>query len=213
VELYLSATGACGVVVDTIVITITNPTPVTLLEFKGVNTTQGNRLNWTTSSEQNNAGFQIQRSNDGQRFVTIGYVKSAAMNGNSQQLLAYQFLDENPVTGTNYYRLKQIDLDQKSSLSKVIALQVKPSALKLTVQVYPNPTSSNVNLAISSSTNGPIAVLITDAQGKLVHRFNRNIISGTQIIQWSVTNWASGLYHIRLIDQNGNQQSQTFIKK
>jgi hypothetical protein len=213
VELYLTATGTCGIVNDTIVITITNPTPVTLLEFKGVNTTQGNRLNWSTSSEQNNTGFQIQRSIDGQRFVTIGYVKSAAMNGNSQQILAYQFMDVNPATGTNYYRLKQIDLDQKFSLSKVIALQVKPSALKLTVQVYPNPTTSNVNLAISSSSNGPIAVLITDAQGKLVHRFNRNLISGTQTIQWSVTNWASGLYHIRLIDQNGNQQSQSFIKK
>jgi hypothetical protein len=213
VTLFLTATGNCSIVTDTIIITITSPTPVALIEFKGVTTTQGNRLNWSTSSEQNNAGFEVQRSLDGQRFTTIGFVKSASLNGNSQQILAYQFMDVNPASGTNYYRLKQIDLDQKFSLSRVIALQIKPTAIKLSVQIYPNPTVSNVNLTISSITNGPIAILVLDGQGKLIQRFNRNMVAGTQTMQWSVSNWASGIYHIRIIDNNGNQQSQSFIKK
>ena len=213
VELYLSALSTCGVITDTIKITITNPTPVTLLDFSGLNTPQGNRLNWSTASEQNNAGFEIQRSIDGQRFTTIGYVKSSALNGNSQQALAYQFLDASPVAGKNYYRLKQVDLDQKSSLSRVISLQVKQIALSMSTMVFPNPTSNMVNLSIKSNMAGSIGGYVTDAQGKIMHRFTRNLTIGTQTIQWPVSSWAPGTYHIRITDRNGYQQNQSFIKK
>ncbi|NJN35007.1 MAG: T9SS C-terminal target domain-containing protein, partial [Saprospiraceae bacterium] len=61
-----------------------------------------------TASERNGSHFDVQRSKDGKTFTTIGQVKAV---GNSLTLQRYEFSDENPLSGTNYYRLNAVDLD------------------------------------------------------------------------------------------------------
>jgi hypothetical protein len=94
--------------------------PITLLSFTGkslTNTT--NLLEWTTSTEINNDYFTLERSSDAQSFSAIGIVNGA---GNSNISLNYNFIDDAPLKGINYYRLKQTDFDGVFSYSNSIAL-------------------------------------------------------------------------------------------
>ncbi len=101
-------------------VTITAPCsvlPVDLLSFQGVALQGANELNWATASEQNNSHFIIERSRDGLNFEDIGSI-NGQINSVEEQL--YTFLDRQPLSGTNYYKLRQIDLDHQASSSEII---------------------------------------------------------------------------------------------
>jgi hypothetical protein len=91
--------------------------PVTLSSLKVNTVNQKNNLAWTTTSESNNAYFEVLRSSDAINFGKIGSVDG---NGDSQQPEAYQFTDDAPKPGVNYYRLKQVDFDGQFELSRII---------------------------------------------------------------------------------------------
>lgn len=108
--------------------------PIILISFTGkslTNTT--NLLEWTTSTEINNDYFTLERSSDAQNFSAIGIVNGA---GNSNISLNYNFIDETPLQGVNYYRLKQTDFNGEYSYSNIIAL-----------------TNNNQDYSIWNSTN------------------------------------------------------------
>lgn len=88
-----------------------NGLPVELSFFNGTNQEKSNLLTWQTVSETNNEGFEIERSNNGENWERIGFVRG---NGNSTFINDYQFSDESLQGNAQYYRLKQIDLDRKS---------------------------------------------------------------------------------------------------
>ena len=70
--------------------------PVTLLSFRGYKDGSRNQLRWTTTTELNNRGFEVQRSTDGINYSVIGFVNSIALFGNSSSDLDYTFTDNNP---------------------------------------------------------------------------------------------------------------------
>lgn len=123
---------------------VTNvPLPVSLLGFSASKVDNSSLLSWKTAYEKNNLGFDIERSTDGKTFSKIGYQKSIAINGNSENELAYQFTDNRPLSGVNYYRLKQMDLDGKMTYSNIANVVFgKVQGIKL----YPNPASQMVNI-------------------------------------------------------------------
>jgi hypothetical protein len=96
--------------------------PVTWVNFTAKVQQRNVVLDWTTSNELNNESFLVQRSGDGKTFETIGKVKGA---GTTTRLSNYQFIDTRPMVGVSYYRLQQIDIDGKSSLSKVEVVQLQ----------------------------------------------------------------------------------------
>ena len=83
--------------------------PVSLINFKGERNSFRNVLSWTTLTEQNNRGFELQRSANGTNFSTPAFIASKAFSGNSNLSLSYKYEDVKPFTGSCYYRLKQID--------------------------------------------------------------------------------------------------------
>lgn len=109
--------------------------PVELTSFTV--TTEGgkNHLTWATASETNNKGFDIERSRDGETFQAIGTVKAIGKAGN------YNFTDAEPVNGTNYYRLRQIDNDGTETYSKVVSVNNKGGK---SLKVYPTLVSNGV---------------------------------------------------------------------
>lgn len=111
--------------------------PVELIQFTGQNTERGNLLQWVTASEENNAGFEVQKSSNGRDFETIGYVEG---HGTTFQLQHYAFLDENVSTSIAYYRLKQLDTDGQYEYTEIISLQAQ-ARHKQAVSIYPNPVS------------------------------------------------------------------------
>ncbi len=111
--------------------------PVELLSFTA-NPTEGgqNILDWTTASEKNNKGFDIERSTDGTNFYNIGQVKA------NNQPSSYQFVDKSPLWGLGacYYRLRQIDFDGTETVSKVVSVEQKGKGKGL--KIYPTLVSN-----------------------------------------------------------------------
>jgi hypothetical protein len=112
-----------------------NIIPVQLIYFRGKSEADRVRLNWATATEINSAYFNVERSVDLKEFTAIGKITSA---GDSRQRIEYSFLDEAPLPGVNYYRLKQVDKDETSELSKIIAVSPYTEASQFVV--YPNPS-------------------------------------------------------------------------
>ena len=107
--------------------------PVRLGAFNARLVENGVSLAWTTYSEENNDGFDIERSQDAKRFIKIAYVQGY---GNADAQKQYAALDPHPFDGTSYYRLKQIDFDgtfMYSAIRTVKNNQVTP------ITLYPNP--------------------------------------------------------------------------
>ena len=109
------------------------PLPIILQELQVTKQGAYNQLKWTTSQESNSSRFIIERSADGNNFNEIGRVNAA---GNSSVALQYQFMDENPLNGINYYRLKLVDKDNSQKISDIVSVK---TSLVSKMKIYPNP--------------------------------------------------------------------------
>lgn len=122
------------------------------------------KLDWITSSEQNNAGFAVEHSLDGLIWNQLGFVNSKALNGNSAKEIGYQYIDRGISNGSHYYRLKQTDLNGAFAYSNVG--RVDNSLLSAALKVYPNPTSSYVYIEYNGALKTPLRII--DVNGRIV---------------------------------------------
>jgi hypothetical protein len=178
------------------------PLPVNFLSFSGYKKADANELKWSTAQEQNNSGFEIQRSLEGIRFETIGFVKSLAVSGNSQTELKYSFIDFAPGSSTQYYRLKQIDLDGKFSYSSILPIKGgKLTKIKIS-SVYPNPTHSLASVLIESPTNEKAVLRVIDILGRTLILQNIELVSNaSNLIPINTASLASGTYLVSIDGQ------------
>ena len=146
------------------------PLPIELSSFTATATGTHNELLWTTLTEKNNSKFEVERSNDAISFELISTLPSKANSGNSMLPLDYSLLDKNPVSNTNYYRLKQIDFDGSFGYSKLVSVSnIKDKHIKFII--YPNPNHGEFTADISGvENNHNITILLTDNTGKLVYK-------------------------------------------
>ena len=100
--------------------TMSAPLPVTLLNFSGEHRDNKNLLKWSTATELNNQGFEVQYSTDGNNFDAISFVNSKSKDGNSASVINYEFIDGRTLYGNAYYRLKQVDKDGRPNFSNII---------------------------------------------------------------------------------------------
>ncbi len=119
------------------------PLPVTWISFYGENKNNNNYLYWITASELNNDYFEIERSENGNEFIAIGRMQGA---GTTVERHNYEFIDDDPTDGINYYRLKQVDGNGDFSLSSTIEIQAgNPDFI-----LYPNPAKNSFYINFSS---------------------------------------------------------------
>ena len=171
------------------------PLPVTLLFFTARKQTATSALvEWKTSQEINSASFDVERSNDAVRFTKIGNLAAA---GNSSLPISYNFTDNNPAKGMNYYRLKQIDVDARFiySPARLVMFDGLDAA---TVKYYPNPTNGILFIELSSvNVNEATIINITNASGVVVNQYKIASISGNKI-QIDLSRYAKGTYFIQV---------------
>ena len=137
--------------------------PIKLTNFSAKENDGSSKLNWATSFELNNKGFNIQHSADAVTFSSVGFVKS---QGNSNTTAYYNFTHYNPSIGRNYYRLQQIDIDGKITYSKIEMVELKKS--KGSISIYPNPTSEVINIR----SNEKISFIeLVDVSGRIIQSF------------------------------------------
>lgn len=122
-------------------------------------------LDWKTLTEINSDHFEIERSYDGINFQVIGTRQAA---GSSIDSKTYQFIDPITInTGIIYYRLKTLDIDSRTSISKIVALRISGGPVK-EFSVYPNPFINDLKVQISSEKDNYASIRISNASGQLV---------------------------------------------
>ena len=166
-------------------------TPITLLSFNGVKTNSGIKLNWVTAAEKNSSHFEVEKSTDGLSFTTLGKVEAA---GNSSVSKYYSLTDFIPANGANYYRLKQVDLDGKTDLSRPVSINFDLNASS-GISIYPNPASSEVHfkgIKIGST------VVFYDMDGKRI--LTQKMVNNSLKIPTEVKN---GLYVLSIQSSDG----------
>ena len=170
--------------------------PVALISFTA--TTEGSKthLTWATANEQNNAGFEVERSTDGIYFSKIGFVRGA---GNSTTQRDYTFMDGDAAIccgssttttycGSTYYRLKQTDFDGKYEYSNIVTLGSNTDA---TVSVYPNPSTGVFTIDGKGWSGQATTAVISNSLGQTY----TVAINGNQI---NLTEFPAGVYFLRL---------------
>ena len=179
------------------------PLPEQLLSFTGTPLDALSQLSWTTSEEINTASFDIQRSGDDQSFSSIGTVEA---HGNSATTTDYTFIDNNPLKGNNYYRLKMVDADGRFTYSKIIVLNFGST---LTVHISPNPAHGTANLFVGNA-NEAFSVRITDLNGQTVKQFQT--IPGTANIPLDVSSLAKGIYTVKVISATATTTQKLLVQ-
>jgi hypothetical protein len=149
--------------------------PVSWLSFKGEQKENTVMLNWITANEHNSKEFLIQRSHNKTDWSVLGSVAAA---GNSSNLSTYFFTDVKPVTGNNYYRLIQQDIDGKSGYSKIVNIDFKIE--NQSIRIINNPVLNN---QLQLQANDPVTIKIWNSDGKFLLRKQLN--SGIQSIDLS----------------------------
>jgi hypothetical protein len=181
----------------------TNPLPVTLVDFTATNkNNQYSLLNWQTSAEINFDHFEIDRSTATSSFSPIGTV-TGHNNTSTNQL--YNFSDNNPSDGDNYYRLKMVDLDGKFTYSKV----VKVTFNLLTMSLYPNPAKDKIylknNIIFTNGEQIKVVMINTLGQQILNESLNTN---GQDLITVNLpAGMTPGIYYLKATNSNGKKQS------
>lgn len=125
-------------------------------------------IQWTTYTETNNLGFDIEASTDGMRFTPLAFVPSQAVGGNSHVPLHYRFSHTKPASGRNWYRIKQIDKDGKFSYSRILMAELLATEA-FSIKVWPNPAKGKLQVVINGMPMGQQAELrLVTLQGKTV---------------------------------------------
>ena len=138
-----------------------NPLPIELMVFNAKRNENVVDLSWTTASELNNDRFEILRSSNGIEFYQIGAVAGA---GTYSQLSNYFYIDEYPVSGTNFYKLRQVDIDGRYTESPVRLVTFKD----YNFQIYPTvSTGADIKVQFSSEFADAYLTVIS-SEGKVV---------------------------------------------
>lgn len=184
------------------------PLPISLVSFdaealedKSVN------LKWITESEINNDFFTIERSKDGESFEVVDILEGA---GNSSEMRRYNMEDENPYTGTSYYRLKQTDYDGKYSYSDIQSVEINKSFGNITV--FPNPVKRNGTLSFDSGTPGKVQIEVYDLSGRLVLEDTYSTKKGMNSLELNTESLKDGMYFL-LLDNEVEKTTVKFIKE
>ncbi|NNE47141.1 MAG: T9SS type A sorting domain-containing protein [Rhodothermales bacterium] len=174
---------------------LTSGLPVELTEFRAVVEGSTAVLTWTTASELNNAGFEVQQRLE-EEFVAVGFVAGAGTSSNPH---SYAYRVPNLDPGRHKFRLRQIDIDGRSKYSGVVeVLSALPSAFEL-LDAYPNPFNPTTTVRLSIPLESDVTVSVTDALGRLVEVLHAGPLeAGRHSVVLDGSGLSSGLYVVRL---------------
>lgn len=188
------------------------PLPVSFLSFAGQKQGSVNKLVWSTASESNNRGFEVQRSVDGISYITIGFVNSLSVNGNSSDVLNYSFID-NAVAGTKqYYRLRQVDNDNRSRFSTIVLIKGETPLITSIDGLFPNPANTMINVLVAAPAKEKVTLVISDLSGKVVSQKVITAEAGSNTIPVDISLLNKGSYFVRLVCENGCESASKFLK-
>jgi hypothetical protein len=174
------------------------PLPIKLVSFTALKESNAVKIEWQTIEEKNNAYYEIQRSVDGITYETMTII---AGHKNSSSLITYADYDYNPLAGTSYYRLKQVDIYGTYSYSSIAAIEMNDQT---NWTIYPNPSiGGSFTLTSTFSENEIVAIRVTDITGNQLRYYDSNSYEQ----ELHVRDLTSGMYVVSI------QTSTTMLSK
>ena len=189
------------------------PLPVELTSFTALASAGKVNLNWTTASEINNSGFEIERSFNGNSFFTVGYVKG---NGTTTETRSYSFIDDIEANGTQtiYYRLKQVDYNGSFEYSDIVSVVFDLPTEYALGQNYPNPFNPSTKIKYSVPQNGLVSLIVYDLTGQVVATLLNEVKeAGNYELNFNAAGLSSGVYFYKMISENFTQVKKMSILK
>lgn len=183
------------------------PLAISLSKFEGTAINNNAILSWTTLSESETVGYEIERSKEGIKWEKVGFIDAQSEDGFSQQALDYEFMDMNLLGGNYFYRLKEITFNHSSTLSKVVSVFIDHN-ITTQLEVYPNPAQSIIN--ISANDKKAFSYQLIDAMGREVTY--KVAFINHQLLDVSSLN--AGIYQLIILDDQGNYlETKRIIKR
>lgn len=182
------------------------PLPVKFGEIKGYSKDKGVQIDWTVYSEFNVVRYEIERSTDGVSFSSAGSVQAKGGEG----ILYYDWFDAAPADGTSYYRIKNVDIDNRSAYSSIVKINLVETSARL--NIYPNPVTGNhISWQAGNLQKGMYVVEIYNTTGQAVYTKQVNHAGGmiNETIQLPAV-LQRGLYTIQ-IKGNAFKQARSFL--
>ncbi len=171
--------------------------PIELATFDAETKDKVVELNWSTFSELNNMGFELQRSTDSRIFKTIEWIDG---KGTSQETNNYQFTDKGVIANISYYyRLKSIDFDGTNHVSKIVVARIKGLYGDNISTLYPNPVISNTtSIQILGEQEELVNIKLYNTIGQEIKNLTYEIQKGINILDINVNHLQSGHYYLIL---------------
>ncbi len=186
------------------------PLPVELTSFTAITNGKGVIINWSTATELNNLGFEVQRSYEGADFVTVGMVYA---KGTTTDRTEYSYIDKNLVDGKYYYRLKQVDYNGSYEYSDVVEIEWRAFNSYLLEQNWPNPfnPSTTIGFGIQNKSNVTITVLnLIGEEVAVVVSEERQ--PGYYQVEFNASSLPSGVYFYQIIATPNGGQAGSFVQ-
>ena len=159
-------------------------------------------IRWVTANEVNTSKFVVERSIDNVSFVAVGEKSAAGNYTGTSNYLYNDDISSLSAYKVIYYRVRLIDLDGRSSFSKVVALRLNESTL---VKIWPNPFAERITVFLNCSAAAIVQVKLTDYSGKMLLSKQFNVVKGiNQLYLSGFETLPKGIYALQLIDDSGN---------
>jgi len=174
--------------------------PLTFTSFAGKRNGNAVLLQWSTVNESNNKGYGIEKSIDGRNWQNIGFV-TAGIPGTA--VFRYSFTDNTPSAGLNYYRLRQEDLDGKTTYSKVVSISFDQVTDFHLYSNYPNPFASITTIRYSIPVATVVTIKVYTAAGEEVAILqNGQKVKGEYSYTWNTSRLDNGIYFVKMVAGN-----------
>lgn len=180
--------------------------PVSSLNLKAYLQNKQIVIEWTGAYNANNSAYEIERSVNGREFAVIGTVRQQS----GYNSVNYSFTDPQPVSGFNYYRLKQFANDNRVLCSGITRVQYDPSA-DATAITYPNPAHGQAKTIVTATAEKDIKIMLFDNSHKPVLVKNIHLLKGCNEIVWDITRLPAGCYYVGTTD--GYLRSEKLVKQ
>lgn len=164
-------------------------------------------LSWNTVQEVNASQHVVEKSADGVQFSAIGSAPAQGTGNGS-----YRFQDNKVLNGTNYYRIKTIDVNGAYSYSAVAAVQ-NNSTFNPSLHLYPNPVKSVLTVQLANIDQGDGVISVRDMSGRVLISRQITVSSAFQPVTVPVTELGAGVYTIEMRDRKGTAFTATFVKQ
>ena len=182
--------------------------PVELTSFTAEAGNGNVNLNWTTATETNNKGFEVQRTMNSEQLTMSDWESVAFVEGNGTTVEAqnYFFTDKNLSKGKYSYRLKQVDFNGTFDYSDIVEINVEPVYQYSLEQNYPNPFNPSTKISFSVPVSGNVTLAVYNVLGQEVAMLvDKDLSIGVYEYQFNAANLPSGLYFYKL-QSNGHTQ-------